>query len=541
MAAFALVLLIACANVANLLLARATGRAREIAVRLSLGASRARIVQQLLAESVLLAVAGGVLGSLLALWAVQSLIIVAIDALPPQYPEMAIDATPDARVLAFALLASIGSAVLFGLAPAFQASKPDLHAAMKVDVSGMDRRSGARLRGTLVGVQVAVCMVLMIAAGLLLRGLASAQDVDPGFEYENVAVASFDLSAAGYDTARAAVFQRQLAERVDALPDVDVAYALTTPLYGASFAVVGRLGGQDQWLPLYHNVVSSNYFSLTGIPIVRGRAFTEADIAGGSRTIIVTEATARRFWPGRDPIGQTIESPVSNVEISTRAVLGVVSNAEIITREVVGVARDTQIERIGAIPSTYVYLPPTASSQPRLQLLAKSDVGFAAIASSIHDIARELDPALVVRVRPMEANLDLWRSLAGLSSTLATALGTLGLILAAVGIYGVVAYSVGRRAREIGIRIALGADACSVVALMLQRTMRPVVIGAVIGIAAAIAVSQVLSSVLFGVSPLDPVALLGAGLVVCGVAFVAGTLPARRAASVDPNRTLHYE
>jgi hypothetical protein len=214
MAAFGLVLLIACANVANLLLARATGRAREIAVRLSLGASRARIVQQLLAESLLLGVGAGVLGSMLALWAIQSLVFLAIDALPPQAPELAIDATPDGRVLGFALLASVGSAVLFGLAPAFQASKPDLHAAMKVDVSGLDRRSGGRLRGALVGLQVAVCMVLMIAAGLLLRGLATAQDVDPGFDYENVAVASFDLTAAGYDTARAPVFQRQLAERV---------------------------------------------------------------------------------------------------------------------------------------------------------------------------------------------------------------------------------------------------------------------------------------------------------------------------------------
>lgn len=527
MAAFGLVLLIACANVANLLLARATGRAREIAVRLSLGASRARIVQQLLAESLLLGVAGGLLGSVLALWAVQSLVFLAIDALPPQAPEMAIDATPDARVLAFALLASLGSAIAFGLAPAFQASKPDLHAAMKVDVTGLEHRSGARLRGTLVGLQVAVCMVLMIAAGLLLRGLTTVQDVDPGFDYENVAVTSFDLTAAGYDSARAAVFQRQLAERVDALPDVDVAYAQATPLDGASMALIARLGGQDQWFPLYNNVVSPAYFSLTGIPIVRGRAFTEADATEGARAIIVTEATARRFWPDRDPIGQTIEMPVSSTET--------------VAREVVGVARDTQIERIGEIPSTYVYLPPTASSQPRLQLLAKSDVGFAATASSIRDIARELDPALVVRVAPLEANLDLWRSVAGLSSTLATALGALALILAAVGIYGVVAYSVGRRAREIGIRIALGASARGVIALMLKRTMRPVAIGAVIGLAAAVGVSQILSSVLFGVSPVDPLALAGALLVVAGVAFAAGALPARRAARVDPSTTLHYE
>ena len=529
MAAFGLVLLIACANVANLLLARATGRAREIAVRLSLGASRSRIVQQLLAESVLLAIAGGLLGSVLALWTVQSLVFLAIDALPPQYPAVAIDATPDARVLTFALLASIGSAVVFGLAPALQASKPDLHGAMKVDATGMDRRSGARLRGTLVGLQVAVCMALMIAAGLLLRGLATTQDVDPGFEYENVAVASFDLTAAGYDTARAAVFQRQLAERVDALPGVDVTHATLTPLDPGRFVMAARLGGQDQLFPLYYNDVSPTYFSLTGIPIVRGRAFTEADTAEGSRTIIVTEATARRFWPGLDPIGRTIEILMSNFEV------------EMVTREVVGVARDTQIERIGEVPSVYAYLPPTAKSQPRLQLLAKSDVGFAATTSSIRDIARELDPALVVRVAPLEANLDLWRSLAGISSTLATALGTLALILAAVGIYGVVAYSVGRRAREIGIRIALGANARSVVALMLKRTMRPVVVGVVIGLAAAMGFSQILSSVLFGVSPVDPVAFLSAALVVTGVAIAAGALPARRAARVDPSRTLHYE
>jgi predicted permease len=525
MTAFGLVLLIACANVANLLLARATGRAREIAVRLSLGASRGRIVQQLLAESLLLAVAGGVLGSVLALWSVQSVVFLAIDALPPQAGEMAIDASPDARVLVFALLASIGSAALFGLAPAFQASKPDLHAAMKVDVLGLDRRSGARLRGTLVGLQVAVCMVLLIAAGLLLRGLATTRNVDPGFEYENVAVASFDLTAAGYDAARAAVFQRQLAERLDALPGVEVAYATMTPLYPDGFSRIVRIGGQNEWFPLDYNEVSPTYFSLVGIPIVRGRTFTEAEAAAGSG-IIVTEATARRFWPGIDPIGQTIEIPVGP--------------RQVIAQQVVGVARDAQIQNIGELPSTYAYVPPSDFGL-QLQLLAKSDVGFASTARSIRTAAAELDPALVVRVAPLEQNLDLWRSLANISSTLATALGTLALVLASVGIYGVVAYAVGRRAREIGIRIALGANARSVVTLTLKRTMRPVAVGAALGLASAIGVSQVLSSVLFGVSPVDPIALIGAVFVVVGVAFAAGTLPARRAARVDPTRTLHYE
>jgi predicted permease len=369
-------------------------------------------------------------------------------------------------------------------------------------------------------------MVLMIAAGLLLRGLATTRNVDPGFAYENVAVASFDLTAAGYDAARAAAFQRQLAERVDALPGVEVANATTTPLSPSSFSRIVRIGGQSQFFPLDYNEVSPTYFSLTGIPIVRGRTFTEIEVAEGS-ALIVTEATARRFWPGLDPIGQTIEIPVAP--------------RELVARQVVGVARDTQIQNIGEFPSAYAYLPPSEFGQPRLRLLAKSDVDFGALARSIRAVAAEIDPALVVRVAPLEQNLELWRSLAGISSTLATALGALALVLASVGIYGVVAYTVGRRAREIGIRMALGANARGVVALMLKRTMRPVVIGAVVGLAAAVGVSQVLSSVLFGVSPVDPIALLGAVIVVAGIAFAAATLPAQRAARVDPSRTLHYE
>jgi predicted permease len=533
MAAFGLVLLIACANVANLLVARATSRAREIAVRLSLGASRARIVQQLLAESVLLALLGGVLGSLLAVWTVQGLVLLAIGALPPQAPEMTIDASADARVLVFALVASIASGIVFGLAPALQASKADLHAATKGDAAGTGRRSGARLQGTLVGLQVAVCMMLMIATALLLRGLATTQTVDPGFEYEDVAVATLDLQGAGYDEARAAAIQRQLVERVGVAPGVEaVAQAMMTPLYSGKVVTMARPSGQDQMVPLTFNTVSPSYFSLTGIPIVRGQAFTTADFENEPGAVIVTEATARRLWPGRDPIGQTIESRLLD-PASPQFVP--------VARRVVGVAKDAQITAIGEIPSDYVYFSANANRQRGLQLLAKSSVGFAATASSIRAIAADLDPALVVRVAPLEDNIELYRSLAGLSGTLATALGVLALVLASVGVYGVVAYAVGRRAREIGIRIALGASARGVVALMLKRTMRPVVIGAVIGLAAAVGVSQILSSVLFGVSPVDPLALTAATLVVAGVAFAAGTLPAGRAARVDPSTTLHYE
>ena len=526
MGAFGLVLLIACANVANLLLARATGRSREIATRLSLGASRGRVVQQLLAESVLIAVIGGVLGSVLAMWSFQSLVVFVVSALPPEASGLAIDPSPDVRVLGFALVATLVSGVLFGLAPALQVSKPDLQTAMKSGVTGAGRRSGSRLQGALLGVQVAVCMVLMISAGLLLRGLQATQSVEPGFAYENVAVASFDLSGAGYDPTGATAFQRQLMERIGSQPGVEaVAQVARTPLSEGRMGGMARLPGQEQTFPMGFNVASPGYFSLVGIPIVRGRTFTDAELAPASGVMIVTEATARRLWPDRDPIGQTL-------------VMGFGSDVEY---RVVGVAKDAQITAIGEITSNYVYLPVNSGAPGSLRLLARSSVDFAATAARIRAAAAELDPGLVVNVAPLEANLNLWRSLAGLVSTLSLSLGVLALVLASIGVYGVVAYAVGRRVREIGIRIALGASARTVVALVLKSTMWPVAVGAVIGIGAATGASRILSGVLFGVSPLDPIGLGAATLFVLAVALVAGVVPARRASRVDAVTTLHYE
>jgi predicted permease len=348
MTAFCLVLLIACANVANLLLARATGRSREIAVRLSLGASRGRIVQQLLAESVLLALLGGVLGSVLALWSVRGVVLFAMAALPADAPTLVIDTNPDVRVLAFAFVLTLASGVLFGLAPALQLSKPDVHTAMKGDALGAAPRSSGRLLGTLLGVQVAVCMVLMVGAGLLLRGLYATQTAEPGFEYRNVTVISYDPEGAGYDAARRATFERQLSERVAALPGVEaVAQAWATPLGTRRFGLAARLPGQD-WMSIMANAVSPDYFSLVEIPIVRGRNFTAAELASGSDAIIVTEATARRFWPDRDPLGQVLTQTVGNP-------FG--DDVETFDGRVVGVAKDAQIASVGEIPSSYVYLP----------------------------------------------------------------------------------------------------------------------------------------------------------------------------------------
>jgi predicted permease len=531
MTAFGLVLLIACANVANLLLARGLGRSREIAVRLSLGASRARVVQSLLAESLLIGAAGGGLGLAFAVWSLQGIVAFVLSRVPGA-PELLIDTGPDIRVLSFALLLSLATGVLCGLVPALQASRPDLHTAMKLDALGPGRHAGTRLQGTLVGVQVAVCMVLMIAAGLLLRGVYTAQTIDPGFSYDDVSVVSL-ASRGSSDTERTTNLATQLIDRIGSLPGIDaIAQVGVAPLSMTTSMSSARLPEGEAFVTSV-NTVSSGYFGLVGIPIVRGRTFTEDELADASAAVVVTETTARRLWPGQEPIGQTI--------VTARADIRTGESLPERAFEVVGVARDAQVRGLGETPSAYLYLPATPETRAGLRLLVRSRLDLVATAAVLRTAVAEIDPNFEVRVEPLEANLDLWRDLSALVSTLATSLAALALVLATVGIYGVVAYAVGRRAREIGIRLALGASVASVLELMLRRTMRPVLIGAVIGIAAAAGVSRVLSSVLFGVSPVDPLALATAALVVTGVALAAGALSARRAARVDPIRTLHYE
>jgi len=536
MTAFGLVLLIACANVANLLLARATRRTREIAVRVSLGATRARVVQQLLSESVLIALIGGLLGFVLAMWSSQSLVALSLEATEAR--QLAIEAVFDVRVLLFAFVVTLASGVLFGLAPAVRMSKPDLHTATKADAAGPGHLSGGRLQRVLLGAQVAVCMVLMISAGLLLRALYATQTVEPGFEHEDVAVASIDFTGAGYEAAQAAAFQRQLMDRIGSIPDVEtVALARFTPLGrgGGGFPV--RLPGQSQPVGIRFNLVSPDYFSLVGIPIVRGRTFAETEISGEPGAVIVTEATARRLWPDQNPIGQALMQGTAEPQGTADPPGGGIPEAP--TYQVVGVAQDAQITDIGDFPSDYLYLP--AGQDAALRLLVRGGLDFAGTAAGIRSAAAELDPALIVRVDPLEANLDVWRSQAGFVSTLSLSLGALALVLASVGVYGVVAFAVHRRVREIGIRMALGANARSVLSLMLKRTLRPVVIGAAVGIVVAAAVSRILSSVLFGVSPLDPIGMGGAAFFVVGVAVAAAVLAAWPATRSDPLVTLRYE
>jgi predicted permease len=527
MAAFGLVLLVACANVANLLLARGAARAREIAMRVALGASRWRLVQQVLAESVLISMLGGAVGCVLALWLFQALPTLLLSSLPAEVPPLWIDSSPDLPVLAFALALSLATGVIFGLVPALNASRPDLSAVLKQDTAGGVRRDSWS-RGALMTVQVAVCMVLIGCASLLLRGLYAAQTVDPGFTYDGIAVASFDLPGAGYDDARATLFQRELMQRAAALPGVTgVAQARRTPLEPGRHSGVLRVPGNDEFLDFDLNYVSSDYFSLVDIPVVLGRAFDDADLTDTSAMVIVTDATARHYWPGENPLGKTLLLPIGPQQD--------------IPLEVVGVTADAAISQISQTETSYAYFPAAPRTQLGLSLLVRSVSDFATVATGIRKAALEIDPGLVVRVSPLAENLGFWQGLSRLVATLSAALGATALLLAAIGVYGVVGYAVNRRVREIGIRLAVGASPRDVLALVLRQTLRPVAWGMLLGLLACVAVSRLLASLLFGVSALDPIAFGAAAAFVLGAALLAAFVPARRATRVDPTTTLRYE
>jgi predicted permease len=519
LAAVGMVLLIACANVANLLLARATGRRKEIAIRLSVGASRGRLIRQLLTESLMIALLSGALGSLIALWSSGGLFKLIIAHLPRQFSLLTVDVGPDLRILGFSLALTLLTGIVFGLAPALQASRPDMNSALKDSGAGVQAGSGGFLRHTLVGTQVAVCMVLLIAAGLLLRGLYVAQTVDPGFRMQGIAGVSFDLQGQGYDDRRAALFQQNLLQRLAALPGVDaVAQAGAIPLSNDHSGSVFSLPGQPGEHGVEYNQVSPEYFALVGIPIVRGRNFTETETRAGAPVAILTESTARRLWANQDPVGKIIRWEGGG------------------DLEVIGIARDAQVSHLAKSDETYVYLTAGPKEQMYLKVLVHGST-----AQSIQAAIHSIDPDFVADVTRLEDNLDFWRMPSRIVAILAGSLGALGMLLACIGVYGVVSYAVSRRVREIGIRMTLGADAREVKSLILRQALWPVLIGALIGIAGCAAVSQILSGMLFGVSAHDPLSFVAVPLLLLSVALAASYIPARRATKVDPMVALRYE
>jgi predicted permease len=519
LAAVSLILLIACANLANLLLARAVARQKEIAVRLAVGATRARLIGQLLTESLVMALSGGVLGLLLAWWTLRSVIPAIVARLPEEVHSIAVNLNPDFRIVLYSMLLALATGVGFGLIPALQSSKVDLNSALKEGGVMFGARSGGWLRGSLVTVQVAVCLVLLIAAGLLARGLRAAQTIDPGFELKGVAFASFDLRREGYDETRATVFHRQLAERLASQPGVEeVGFVDSVPLSGTRRGTFVSIEGRDGSQQVNTSRISANYFQLLGVPILRGRAF---ESRAEEHVVVVNESAARRFWPGENPVGKHIRY-----------------GDEKVYSEVVGVVKDTHTASLSEVDGALFYLPVVPRSRLELSILVRGNGGFAAMAKAIRNETRALDSSVLVRPGRLEDNLSLWQLPARITSTLAFALGMAGLLLASLGIYGVIAFAVTQRTREIGIRMTLGAQRRDVLELILAQAMRPVAVGVAVGVAGTAIVSRVLSSLLFGVSPLDPAVFAGVSMFLASIALLAAYVPALRATRVDPNVAL---
>ncbi len=526
--AVGLVLLVACANVANLLLARAAGRRREIAIRLAIGASRWRLVRQMLTESLALAAIGGCIGSTIAIVGTAFVVRQIVSHMPPGFPSLIIPVGSDIRVLAFAMALTVVTGLAFGLVPALRASRAELTAAMKDE--GADRsdrtRPGGLLRHGLLAAQMAGSMVLLLAAGLLTRGLARSQTIDPGFATANVSVATFDLEAAGYDQARADTFRRLLVERVAALPGVDaVAQARVTPLSGSHVQTV-FYGQDDRLIRVELNSITPAFFSMLGIPIVAGRAFSDEECSADRSVVVVSESAARGLWPGRNPVGQRLREDAGKRSIDF---------------EVVGVAKDAQVSRLSKSDSMYLYFPASPRQWRRLALMVHASTDYASASNDIRSAFRAIDPELPVALAKLSDNFEVWRMPSRIAAMTSAVLGALAMVLAAIGMYGVVAYALSRRVREIGIRIALGADRQDVIRLMLRQVMRPVGIGAAIGMLIGAAVSRLLGDLLYGVSPYDPVSFVAVPIFLAAVALAAAYAPARRATRIDPMLALRHD
>jgi putative ABC transport system permease protein len=523
--AVALVLLVACGNVANLLLARGSARRREFAVRAAVGASRGRIVSQLLTEGLVLAAAGGALGVLIAWWAGRTLSGMGTNVFPiPISFEFSIDRT----VLLFALAASIATAVLFGLAPAWTSSRPDLVPALKETAEGSARRR-VGIRDVLVVGQLALSLVLLVAGALLVRGLLTARSIDIGFDPAPVSSLSFNLQMNGYDTERATAFRDRAIEALRSLPGVEaVSTASRLPLApdinADGMLVPGHHAPDDQGTIVDLVEVGADYFTTVGVPIVEGRAFTEADIAGRRRVAIVNQTLARQFWPGQSAVGRSFHSGGFDTD----------------PIEIVGVARDHKVRSVGEADRAYLHRP--ASPSRSIGLVVRTSQPAETALPALRQVLWSLEPDIVFTEDVSAVQVaDTTMAPTRMAAMALGAFGALALLLASVGLYSVVAYSVSRRTREVGIRMALGAARGQVLRLVLVQGARLAFVGVLVGVVASLGVGRLLNSLLYGVSGFDPLAYTAAAGLMALVAMAANLVPALGAARVDPVRALRTE
>lgn len=528
--AVALVLLIACVNVANLLLARAGERRREIAVRLALGAGRLRLVRQLLTESLLLATLGGAIGILIALYGVEILTALA----PRDIPRITL-VTVDTEVVAFTVIVSFLTAIIFGLAPALQATHPDLNESLKDTGARTLGSAGAgRLRSMLVVAEVALAVVLMIGAGLLLRSFNEMQSIDPGFRTERIFTARLALQRPKYNSSdHYKAFYKQLLERVENLPGVESAAAvLMRPLSGTvgwdfPYTVEGQ-GPQDHLANPYSNyeAISPNYFRTMGITIVKGRDF-EARDENGERVAIINETMAHRYWPGREAIGGRIKFGPPESKAPWMTVVGVVKDVRY---------REWDSARID------IYVPYLQKSEFRSDFVVRTSIDPITLAESFRREVYAIDKdQAVAGITTMEEIVDTALARPRFNTLLLVIFAAFALILAVLGVYGVMAYSVSRRTHEIGLRMALGARRSNLLGMLLRQGAILITLGVMIGVAGAFLVTRIVSSLLFGIGAADPITYIAVTLLLAAVALLACYIPARRAMRIDPMAALRHE
>jgi predicted permease len=527
MAISGFVLLLACANVANLMLVRNIARRREMAVRMSLGASRWRLVRQLLVESIVLALAGGAIAMLMTIWTSGSMARFVPQMDFPFYLSIEADRT----VLAAAFVFSLITGIVFGILPALRASSDAPGGVLKEvshGVAGGSRQ--ARLTSALAVAQVSLSLLLLVCAGLFIRSFINAQQIDPGFNSHNILMASYDLFGAGYAEPRGIQFDRQLVARLETLPGVQsVMLANRTPLAfgGGSTSVKpeGYVPPPNVSMETQVAIVSPKYFATLQLPLEKGRDFTDQDGKEGQRVMIVNQTFADRYWPGQEPIGKQVISDLTNESFM-----------------VVGIARNAKYNQLNEAPIPFVYLPLYQVYRAGMTVNARVSGDPLRFAKSVEQALHELDPDVVVYD---VTTLDLRRQLATIGvrigGTFVGAFGLLALVLAAIGVYGVTSYTTNQRTHEIGIRLALGASRTDVLRMIVGRGIVLTVVGLVIGLGLSFGVTRFLGSLLLGVSSTDALTFVGVALLLGAVVLVACVIPARRAMRVDPVQALRYE
>jgi len=515
-----LVLLIACSNVASLLLARATARRHEIGVRLALGASRPRVLRQLLTESALLGIVSGIVGLAAALAAGRLL----SSLRPAEYAQNLIDVKMDLNVVWFAIGVSALTSIVFGIAPALHAARTNLVAVLTNDtrVAGQQKRSVGLRHVLLVG-QVALSLMALVTAGLFLRSVQRAYSIDPGFDREHLAIVLLNPGQAGYDRARTDELYRTVRERVGALPGVtSVSWASNMPLFSGpsrKLSVEGRGGSDDSGgILTVVNTVDRDYFVTSGVALTRGREFLESDREQSQPVAVINQTLANRYWPNQDPTGQRIAFTDDRV-----------------ARVIVGVAATVNYDNVGEPPQPCVYLPLAQNFTDAIVLYVRARGDSSPVLASVQRELRQIDDRLNVDdVRTGRKVVDQALFGATMTGGLLGVFGLLALALASLGMYGVMAYGVSLRRREVGVRLALGADPSSVLTLILRDGLKLVSVGLIFGALGALAVSAALSSLLHGVGPIDTVSVAGAIAILLAVAALACYFPARRASRIDP-------